>query len=628
MCKKTILSLAIFSFSLNTVASDLDESDYFTDLPVVLSVTRLAQPLSDTPGAVTVIDREMIRRSGARDIPELLRLVPGFIVSHKEGGPRPFASYHADYDDVSRHLQVFIDERSVYSSLIVGSSNYGAMGIVLDDIERIEVLRGSNSAAYGANAFLGVVNITTRHASDTHGGMLSGSVGESQLRDGVARYGWGNDRASFRLSAASRNDQGYENLFDDLQLNQAHFRGDLRPSDQDELSLLAGFVKYRWGVNETLTSGRDETRKNGYASLNWKRQLSADNQISIRAAYDEEAYDDFDIRLPLEGTSKRTEIEAQNTQTLNAQWRIVWGGQYRHEQVISQDAFGAVPDQSFNVTRLFGNAEWKPHPQWLINIGGLWEDNSIIGDNTAPRLMINYHLDPNQTLRVGATSAFKLPTLFELKSNWGFTRGTPYIQASGKAQPERIDSTEIGYLGEFRDHNVTVDIRVFEERISDLLRLERPCSGCPNDFVNKDPNTQRGWETQLRWHPTPTTQILANYSKLTLDPDASSTAPQDEFRAPQHIATLALFQKLPANWDLSIINYALSEMFWVRKSDMVPSFVQTDVRLARQFRIGETRAEAALMVSAANGEHIEFVIRGYPVMEMERRAMATLKLDF
>jgi len=99
------------------------EASFLDELPVVLSVSRLAQPLDETPGAVTVIDREMIRRSGARELAELLRLVPGFIVSHFDGGARPFASYHADYDAYNRRLQVYIDGRTVYSCWTTSSAS-------------------------------------------------------------------------------------------------------------------------------------------------------------------------------------------------------------------------------------------------------------------------------------------------------------------------------------------------------------------------------------------------------------------------------------------------------------------------------------------------------------------------
>ena len=628
-CKRCfLLASACLSFDV-WAGPGLSEGDYFTDFPVVLSVSRLAQPLSDTPGAVTIIDREMIRRSGAREVADLLRLVPGFIVSHMQGGARPIASYHADYDSITRHLQVFIDGRSVYSTLLLGSANYGMMGVVLEDIERIEVLRGSNSAAYGANAFLGVVNIITRHSADTLGSMVSVSAGETSLRDGVARIGWGGPQGSFRLTAASRTDNGFNDFYDSSVLEQIHFRGDLLVSDRDSLTLSAGSSHFRWGIPDIMppTYKHDEAWSNTYAHLDWTRQASPADQFKVSVTSDEEAFSNYYPMLRADSTGRRFQLEAQHNHVVNSEWRLVWGGQYRHEQATSPDLFYANPDQSFNLWRLFGNVEWRPYEQWVINAGGLWEKHSIIGENSAPRLMVNYHLLPGHTVRVGTTSAYKLPTLFELRADWRYS-GIPIIQASGKAKPERVDSTEIGYLGEFKNYGITLDVRAFEEKVRDLLRYEKACSTCPNDPINKDPNTQSGWETQLRWQPLPATQMLVNYTELRLQPDASSTAPQDQYRAPKSISTVALFQKLSSDWDLSLIYTATDSLFWVRKSDTTPSYTQTDIRLARKFRIGDARAEAALTVRAADGSHVDFVEKGYPAMVMDRRAIATLRLDF
>jgi iron complex outermembrane receptor protein len=603
----------------------LSEATFLGDLPVVLSVSRLAQPLDETPGAVTVIDRETIRRSGAREVSELLRLVPGFIVSHLESGARPIASYHADYDAITRHLQVTIDGRTAYSSLLVGTANNGLMGVVLEDVERIEVLRGSNSAALGANAFLGVVNIVTTHAQDAHGGMVATNIGQGGVRDGTARVGWGSENAAFRVTASRRSDDGFDNFYDDKRVTQAHFRGDLRPSAVDELMLTAGHTDYTWGLDGSAQ--RDESWQNTYVGTQWTRQLNATDQFKLAARFDQERYQDFKPRLDADGTSQRTELEAQHLFSAGDAWRFVWGGQYRQEQVISRDLFADAPDQRFHLWRLFGNAEWKPHHQWVINAGGMWEDHSIVGSSFAPRLMANFHVVPDHTLRVGATTAYKQPTLFELRADWR-ANGVPQFLATGQAQAERIDATEIGYLGEFRSLNLSVDVRVFEESVRDLLRYQKPCRTCPNDIVNKDPSLQRGWETQLRWQPAAGTQFLLNYTHLRLAPDADSTQDADRYRAPPYVATLAWFQKLPEGFDFSVIHYAIGEYFYIRNSDRIPAHTQTDLRLAKSFRVGATRGETALTVRAVDGGHVDFVERGIPSVYLDRRAMLSLRLDF
>ncbi len=605
----------------------VSEQDFFTEMPEVLSVSRLAQPLDEAPGAVTVLDRDLIRRSGARTVQELLRLVPGFITSHFEGAARPIAHYHAEYNGIVRRLQVFVDGRSVYSSMLVGSANQGMLAIVLEDVERIEVLRGSNSAAYGANAFLGVVNIVTRHAADTRGGMVSVSAGEAGVKDGVARVGWGDERAQFRVTAASRADRGFENLADTSRLRQLHFRGDLHPSGADDVTVTAGHAESRWNAGNIPSTWHDESWRNSYARLQWTRRLDATDQVKVSGTIDEERYGNFYPLLRADGIARRGELEAEHSFAAGNGWRLVWGGQYRHEQVDSRDLFPDRITERLDLWRVFGNVEWKPHPDWVVNAGGLFERHSITGGNGSPRLVVNYHLLPGHTLRLGKTSADKQPTLFELRADWR-SGTTPVALALGNARPERVYATELGYLGEFPRLGLSADVRVFEEKVRDLLAYQKPCPTCANDIVNKDPSVQRGWETQLRWQPVTGTQILFNHTELRLIPDASSTSPQDAGLAPRHYSTLAWFQRLPADFELSVIHTEMAKYFYVRASDIIPAYRQTDLRLGRRFMIGATRAEAALTVRAVAGNHLDYVQRSYPPMVVDSRAFATLRLEY
>jgi iron complex outermembrane receptor protein len=140
----------------------LTEEQYFSDIPIVLTATRLAQPATEAPAAITVIDREMIKASGAREIADLLRLAPGFVVSH-ENGYTPIVMYHGLSDEYARRMQVLIDGRSVYAPS-GGGVEWTNLPLTVDDIERIEVIRGPNAASYGSNSFLSIINIITLHS--------------------------------------------------------------------------------------------------------------------------------------------------------------------------------------------------------------------------------------------------------------------------------------------------------------------------------------------------------------------------------------------------------------------------------------------------------------------------------
>jgi len=159
--------------SLATAAQAEDEAIYFSDLPVVASVSRLPQRLADAPTAVTVIDRDIIKASGARDLNDIFRLVPGF-QTYPNTTESARVSYHGMGEgDYAPRVQVLVDGRSMYSPLFGGGVNWAVLPVALEDIERIEVVRGTNAVSYGSNAFLGVINIITVDPALTHGVSVS-----------------------------------------------------------------------------------------------------------------------------------------------------------------------------------------------------------------------------------------------------------------------------------------------------------------------------------------------------------------------------------------------------------------------------------------------------------------------
>lgn len=629
--------------SVHADPQKLSEQDYFSDLPEVLTVTRLAQPLSETPGAVTVIDRATIRRSGARELADVLRLVPGYFVAGWNGA-NPNAVYHTPLDDYGTRNLVLIDGRPVYSTAFVGDTHRSMMGILLDDIERVEVLRGSNAAAYGANAMFGVINIITRHSADTQGAMAMATGGEGGTRDAGARIGWGNAAASFRLSAGRRADRGYLNVYDDKLAEQLHFRGDLRPSADQELLLAAGVAQLSAGEGFAGQPGNPPHAihwQDQYVHGQWRRQLSATEELRVAASYDVEQIRDRvrypplpAVMLDFGARGRRLNLELQHSIGIAAELRAVWGLGYKHEDVLSRPLFATDDRLAFHEKRLFGNIEWRPHPQWLVNAGGFWGDHSQVGSYFVPRLMANFHVVPDHTLRIGTTDALRVPTFFELKGDVRYYLDGMLIgrttAARGNARPEEMQAQELGYFGNFRAWRLTLDVRVFRERMRDRIAGEGydlpvalPATGTHvEDYINNTGLKLRGLEYQLRWKPLADTEIWLNqtFVKQVWDDGWDDRIP------PRHATTLALFQKLPLNLDLGLIYHRIGGMTWRSDEDWLPPRRRLDVRLAYPFQVGSTRAEAAVVVQAANGNSPEFLpTENFAV---ERRAFATLRLEY
>lgn len=185
----------------------------YDDVPMVLTPARLSQPQSQVPASVTVIDRELIEASGAREIYQLMQLVPG-MAAVKVDGNVPTVSYHATQARDVRRMLVLIDGRSQYQP---GLSRvlWNDLPIAIEDIERIEVTRGPASPAYGANAFQGVINIITRHPRDVAGHTIATRQGDNGVNDWRVSSAWqGSDRA-VRVTATGQRDDGYDGSYYD-----------------------------------------------------------------------------------------------------------------------------------------------------------------------------------------------------------------------------------------------------------------------------------------------------------------------------------------------------------------------------------------------------------------------------
>ena len=208
----------------SVLASSLDP----LELPTVLSATRLQQPAADVPGSMTVIDRELIRGSGARSIAELMRLVPGMHIGYRRGN-QVNVNYHGTNVTEARRLQVLVDGRSVYRPGLA-TVDWAELALAIEDIDRIEVFRGPNTAAYGANALMGVINIITRLPQESHGTTLKYTQGDRGVRDWYASHSGGSLDHNWRLSLSGQHDEGFDHdasgndYRDDMRATRLNFR--------------------------------------------------------------------------------------------------------------------------------------------------------------------------------------------------------------------------------------------------------------------------------------------------------------------------------------------------------------------------------------------------------------------
>lgn len=640
---RMLFPLALLGWTSEASAQSLmalSEKDFLDEMPIVLSVSRLPQRVDETPGAVTIIDRDMIRLTGARDVADLLRLVPGFQTSTSFETGAPLASYHGGFDAYSARMQVLVDGRSVYSPYLVGSSAPGLQTVALADIERIEVLRGSNSAAYGARAMLGVVNIVTRHTLDTQGLQAAVTSGENGIRDARASIGWGREDASFRLTVDRRGDDGLSGSNGHNQISRVNFRADLHANAQDEIQLRAGGVAIDSGKGVATKDEdplRDRSYGAGYAQLDWRRSLGPDEDLAFSLSHTEETYRDSfllslskyrindSIAVDFSGRANSNTVSLQHTMRHSADVRVVLGGEFNREEVISKPLYNTDATLVNDFTRVFGNLEWRLAPDWLLNAGAMAENSSVSGNSVAPRVMLNWHLAEGQTLRAGVSRAYRPSSAFEKFSNVRYVWNGLLLKstdvASGNVRPESVLARELGYLGDFPSVDANLDVRVFHEQIGNFVRRKEYVSKPGTyDYVNNEDFAIQGLEYQLKWRPWRGAQFILSQAFI----DINSLDLGSALVAPKRASTLTFFQKLPGGLDLSLIHQDSGKVTLQGSiAAHQVAMTRTDLRLALPLHFGRNRGELALVVQNLGSPYQEYSEK----FQFQRRAFVTLQVE-
>ncbi|WP_079434735.1 TonB-dependent siderophore receptor [Zoogloea sp. LCSB751] len=624
------------------------ESPFFEELPTVLSASRLPQVLNEAPGAVTILDREFIRATGYRDVARILRLVPGMQVG-QERGHSQWVTYHGLGSDYPTEIQVLIDGRSVYAPSSFGGVDWSALPLTVQEIERIEVVRGTNSNAYGANAFLGVINIITRHSHQDHGASGQINAGTQGIADAQASWTGGGDGLGVRLSAAQLLDNGFSGLNDSRRSQVISLRSDYRINAQDEITLRAGYTHATraLGYPDTLFGNnalRPTDTESATAHFTWRRTLNADEEWLVSFYRNHEASTDawFASAPPLypavplnrNRSSDRTNGEIQHRFALSPQARMVWGVEARRDETEASFLFGGQKPPVFDLYRAFSNLDWHLTPDWQLNLGGLLEKNGSLAAQFIPRAFVNWQASPRDTFRAGYARAWQQRNLFDLYGDVraydpksGVLLSWPYVSNPNLRTP-RVDTLEIGYLGRFPSLDATLDVRIFNERISDFVvrqTVPSPTGPLPlplpsSQFVNVDfPVELRGIEYQLRTKPWTGGEVL--FSHTLIDRRVKDRATAE--RTSPYSATLTWLQDYGNGWKSTASLLRMGPLAggygYVPGYDYVSRpYTTLDLRVARSFRMDGRLVEVALNGVNLGSSHQEISDRSEQFLHPDR----------
>jgi iron complex outermembrane receptor protein len=498
-----------------------------------------------TPAAVYVLTNEDIRRSGATSIPEVLRLVPGVQVSridndHWAVGIRGFA------DQFSKSMLVLVDGRSLYTPLFAGV--YWALqdGILLEDVERIEVIRGPGATIWGANAVTGVINIITKGAKDTHGALASAGGGNADQGIAGFRYGAGNGsnldyrvygKGFSRGAGFHSDDPG----FDTWRMGQMGFRTDWDVRNNDHLTIQGDM--YKGGVGEAvgfgsftppeqIISNQAVAVSGGNLLARWQHDLRQGSDIQIQAYYDR-TY----ALAPHYGETRNTfDVDFIHHLTLGEHQNFIWGLGARFspsEFVQTIPTLDFIPhDIANNVYSGFVQDEIAIVPnKFSVTVGSKLEHNNYTGFEFQPSIRGLWSITPRQTFWAAVTRAVRTPSRIEEDfhlTDFGIASPLVYVGIDGNQQlsSERLISYEAGYRT-LVTPKFYVDIAVFHDDYNDLISLGAPVltadsTPAPPHFTIRLPyvnglrgNTD-GFEVAPDWKPARWWQMKATYSYLNL----------------------------------------------------------------------------------------------------------------
>jgi iron complex outermembrane receptor protein len=632
---------------------------YFDALPIVLTPSRLPQPLNEAPAAVTVIDRELIEASGYRDIARLLRLVPGMQVGQERSGVH-WVTYHGLGNDSPADMQVLIDGRAVYSPSVLGGVDWLALPVTFDEIERIEVVRGTDAVAYGPNAFLGVINIITRNAGSAPGSTATVTVGEAGIRD--VRAAWDSEPGSHavRLAASSRRDDGYAGLHDSSRMNVFSLRSDNQLTDNDQVTL--------------RITASDGTRETGYADspfhndgertidtrgaaiqAQWRHAPNAEEELLVNYFRNEISAREqwmasgpridllparvmVNTQLNRNRDIVRNSLEVQQRTALAPTAQAVWGGEARQEEASAPFIYFGHDDITTRLYRLFGNLEWRFSANWTSNVGAMMEKYSDDRARYSPRAFVNWQLAPHSTVRAGYSRAWRDRNLIE---RYGDVRvfdpadgriiARPYIP-NPDLEPPRIDSLELGWLQQFQPGDTRLDMRLFNERIVDFVTRRQmpitpdlpvlalpPINMLPTQYYNlESPVRLRGIEYQVQTKPWHDGRIILNHVMINRHTDN----PAVKARVAPYTASLSWLQNWNSGWTSMVTALRMGPLaggdgFFANNGYIAPAYTTYDFNIQRRLRFGARDVVIALSGINLGPKHQEIADRSEQALHPE-----------
>jgi len=588
--KRATLWIAILAaFSPSSYAA----GDIFDDLSLedlvkteVTSVSRKSQSLSDVAAAAFVITSDDIRRSGAQALPDVLRMAPGIEVAQIDNG-RYAVTARGFNGRFANKLQVLIDGRSIYHPMFSGVM-WELDPIPLDDIERIEIIRGAGAVMWGANAVNGVINIISKHSRNQTGGAANITVGTQGFGNVYARIGQSLDeKTSFKLSVQgrytdpSKQFDSRDDAEDRLKNGVVDFRFDRDLGAGSDLAIWANASRSSLGDLWRINPDMDKLTSTGVLTLN---PLSFSQRLHSESLVGRYRWlTDAGIESSLQLSAGRSGIEisdfideSRTTFDLDYLGRfpigahdVQWGFGFRNssDEVTTSGQYIQIRNASFThrTSGLFIHDDWTLIPDNLkLGLGMRWDYASRNGSNYSPHATLLWTpsrtdsawLKYAQAPRTSARAEQDVSVLAGFNVQKTQLGNLPIVQyarpGSDSMKAEKAEGVELGYRKQI-SNTVSADVTGYRYRYTNLrsgsqtglygcnamlagFGYSQPPAGCPGLLANQmillqevqAINGLAGWSTGFElaaeWLVTPNWRLQLSYSWSKLNMDEGKDA--------------------------------------------------------------------------------------------------------
>ena len=499
----------------------------------VTSAGQKEQKLSDVAAAMTVITTNDIERSGAMNIPDLLRYVPGVEVGQGNNSDTSVTirGFGGIFDN---KLLVLVDGRSIYDPLF-GGVDWQFQQMMLDNIDRVEVIRGLGATVWGANAVNGVINIITKNSKDTQGGLVSTIYGTKDDGTGSFRYGLRPaEGLTLRLYGQYENIAASDSLpgnqkFDDGHNIEGGFRADYHPGSDDHFRLSSDILTAHAGDAQffggaLIPPAYNQTGDDENINFVWEHNFEADNQLTVQSYYDRFA----------RGTDPGDLFDSSKVQTVDVQVRhtlpihllpikqeLTYGVEYRavsSELTSSRLVSWSLPGRDDQTFSAFAQTDLHLIDDVLtLTVGSKLDHNDYTGIEIQPSARLLWKIDSRNSVWASASRAVREPNTAEVDLAGGAVNGDPNLKS------EVLEAYEFGYRVQPIEE-LSFDISFFYNDYNNLIETFFPPGAFSPAFEQFQKAQTYGVEPSFTAQVQPWWKLTGSYSFLAFHTD-NSTVP-------------------------------------------------------------------------------------------------------